>query len=406
MTSVVTPTVPTAAVTEPDRPSSSPEPFDAHVVLLHNYIPPHALAVYIELARRVRKLTVLLSTPMESNRNWKPDFGTLDVRVQRTVTLQRPWKHPTGFRDRLYVHIPWNTMGLLRELRPDVVISGEMGVRSLLSACYTMLSPRTPLVLHAAMSEHTEQGRGWMRYLLRRWLLRRATCIGVNGASGARYLRKLGFDPARIFHTPYTAVPLFDRVPLTRSAEDAHRLLYVGQLIERKGLVPFVEGLARWATRHPDRLVEFDLAGSGPLEARLRSTSRPDNLQLRFLGERNYSELSECFANSGILAFPTLADEWGMVVNEALAAGLPVLGSRYSQGVEELCPEGQTGWNFRTDVPEELDGAIDRALTTSVEALNAMRAAGHARVEHLTPAYAADRFLDTIKAALADVKTT
>jgi hypothetical protein len=53
-----------------------------------------------------------------------------------------------------------------------------------------------------------------------------------------------------------------------------------------------------------------------------------------------------------------------------------------------------------------MDGAIDRALTTSVEALNAMRAAGHARVEHLTPAYAADRFLDTIKAALADVKTT
>src|SRR5262249_5799971 len=152
-----------AVLTKQEHESRTKPPLDAHVVLLHNYIPPHALAVYIELARRGRKPPLLLSTPMEPNRTWAPDFCTLNVQVQRTIAIERPWKHPAGFRARLFVHIPWNTMGLLRRLHPDVVISGEMGFRSLLSACYTMFSRRTPLILHAAMSEHAEQGRGWVR---------------------------------------------------------------------------------------------------------------------------------------------------------------------------------------------------------------------------------------------------
>ena len=43
---------------------------------------------------------------------------------------------------------------------------------------------------------------------------------------------------------------------------------------------------------------------------------------------------------SGIFVLPTLADEWGLVVNEAMASGLPVLGSVYSQAAHELCGDG------------------------------------------------------------------
>ena len=390
-----------AVLEQRERPASSEQPLDAHVVLLDSYVPPHALPVYIELARRVRKLTVLVSTPMESNRHWKPDYGTLDVRVQRTWTIERPWKHPVGFQDKLNVHIPWDTVSLLRELKPDVVLSGEFGARSAFSAWYAIFSG-TPLVLIATLSEHQEQGRGMTRHLLRRWLIRRARCIAVNGQSGARYLRRLGATPEQLFHVPYTAVPnYFERAPETRSPAQAHKLLFAGRLVEGKGLIPFTEALARWASRHPDRQVEFELAGSGPLETPLKEFQPPQNMQLRLLGECNFERLAECYASAGILAFPTLSDEWGLVVNEALAAGLPVLGSSYSQAVEELCIEGETGWRFRPDVAGEMDEAIDRALSTPAEALEPMRRAGRERVRKLTPAYGAERFLATIEAALA-----
>ena len=120
---------------------------------------------------------------------------------------------------------------------------------------------------------------------------------------------------------------------------------------------------------------------------------------MNFLGECSFAQLSECYATSGILAFPMLSDEWGLIVNEALAAGLPVLGSVYSQAVEELVLEGETGWRFRTDVGDEMYAAIDRALTTPVDKLNDMRRAGRELVKPLTPEFVADRFLATIEAA-------
>ena len=104
---------------------------------------------------------------------------------------------------------------------------------------------------------------------------------------------------------------------------------------------------------------------------------------------------------SGILAFPTLADEWGMVVNEALAAGLPVLGSEYSQAAAELCDEDETGWLFRPDSPGDAERALDRAFDTSVERLNEMRAAARARVAPITPERSAERMIEAIELVLA-----
>ena len=60
-----------------------------------------------------------------------------------------------------------------------------------------------------------------------------------------------------------------------------------------------------------------------------------------------HERMAEVYAKASLFAFPTLADEWGVVVNEAMAAGLPVLGSIYSQAVEELVEDGVSGWVFR-----------------------------------------------------------
>src|SRR3954454_21438322 len=105
-----------------------------NVAFLTSFIPPYCLPVFQELGRRVRKLTILLSTPMEANRNWRPEWGDLDVRIQKTSTFHRPLHHPGPFQGSTYVHIPWDTGRQLKSLRPDVVISAEFGLRSFLSA--------------------------------------------------------------------------------------------------------------------------------------------------------------------------------------------------------------------------------------------------------------------------------
>jgi len=204
-----------------------------------------------------------------------------------------------------------------------------------------------------------------------------------------------------MFHVPYVALPLtFHQGPGAAGLPSPRRLLFVGQLIDRKGLIPLTNALSAWATAHPDRRVEFSIVGSGPLQSQLESFRTPENLMLRLLGERSYEELAECYPNADIFVFPSLADEWGLVVNEAMAAGLPVLGSLYSQAAEQLCIEGKTGWTFRPHADGEMEAAIDRALSVPARQLGEMGLAARDSVEHLTPQFAADRLLHAVQGVL------
>lgn len=377
-----------------------PERLPAHVVLLTNFVPPYRLPLYQELSRRVARLTVLVSTPMERNRNWTADWRGLEVVVQRGWSVERPWRHRQGFRDTVQVHLPWDTLERLRRLRPDVVLSAELGFRSLMSALYQAECPDTGLVLWAMVSEHTEQGRGAARQMLRHWLLRRADRVVVNGQSGARYVSRFGVAGERIDRIPYTANLPTAGATRTRPMPREFDLLYVGQLIERKGIVPLVEQLAAWVARHPQRPVRLAIAGSGPLRERIESLPLPAQLTICCLGELSREQLAAVYARSCALVMPSLADEWGLVVNEALAAGLPVLGSVYSQAVEELLVDGRNGWLYRPDDAGEVQRALDRVLLTSPRRLRVMGWLARRSVGHLTPDWAAEQLVQSLRAAL------
>lgn len=362
------------------------------IAFLTNLIAPYWKCVFDTLALRCPNLRIFLSTQMEPNRQWGVDWRGLDVVLQRTITFYRGWRHPKGFTEPVYVHLPLDTVSQLRKFRPDVVISNEMGLRTALAALYRKLHSNSRLIVWADMAQSTEQGRGHARVWLRRRLPGYADAFVVLGESGARYVRSLGVSDEKIWRVPYaTEVSRFAACPLRRRDEQARRLLYSGQLIERKGLLPFVRALSRWAQANPECEIELSLAGDGPLREVLASERVAPNLKLSLLGDIAYPELPSIYANAGIFVFPTLADSWGVVVNEALASGLPVLGSVYSQAVEELVQDGRNGWIFRPDDENTLYQAIGGSLKTPLDALHKMREKARSAALELTPESTANR---------------
>ncbi len=358
------------------------------VALITNVIPPYHKPIFDRLAQRYPKLRVLLSTPMERNRSWKLEWNNLDVVVQKTITLNRRWRHPKGFSEPLYIHFPVDTLSQLKSFRADIVISWEMGVRTMLSAVYRWTHRASRLIVWAETAEATEHGRGIIRRLLRRTIHRAVDGFLVTGDSGARYLRSLGIGDRKIFKIAYTTdISRFLSASVTRAVENTQRLLYVGQLIERKGLLQFMEALSRWAALHPDRKVEFVVAGDGPLREKLEGLKTPANLKLVLLGNIDYQELPAVYAQAGIFVLPTLADTWAVVVNEAMAAGLPVLGSTYGQAVSELVQDGLNGWTFQPDTGDEMFQALDRCMNMPLDELDRMRERARAAAMRLTPDY-------------------
>lgn len=377
--------------------------YPLNTVLLTNCVTPYFLPVLQHLSRALQQFHVLISTPMESDRPWQPKWDGLDVTVQRTITRIHRRTYRQGFSLDSFRHYPYDTLLLLQKLRPQMVISSQLGFRTLQAAAYRLSHPNSRLVIWVDLSEHTEREIGRLRNTFRRNLLSVADSIVVNGFSGMRYLERLGISRSRIVIAPYAADPqLFGSVSLERPTLTAHRVLYVGQLIECKGLMGFLSALSQWAAKHPAEKREVVLVGDGPLMGKLRALSLPSSVQLQFVGSVPYNELPKYFSQAGILVLPSLSDTWGLVVNEALAAGIPVLGSVYSQAVEELVSDGINGWTFRPDNAEEIDRAFSSAFSATSGRLAKMRSAARSSVTQLTPVFTASRFLDAMTLAMKD----
>ncbi len=378
---------------------------DAHVVLLNNYVRPHHVAAYTELAKRVRALTVLLSVPMEPDRSWQPQWNDLDVRVQKNWMFTTRWKHSSGFAEPNFIHVPIDTTQQLKELNADIVFSYEMGMRTFLSCWYRRFHPEVPLVMVGNMSEHVEAERGLARRLLRRSICRGADYFTYNGPSCKRYLESLSLPVDRLFEIPYCidSSVVFDG-PRELSTSSERKLLYCGALSERKGIVQFAQAMHRWCDLNPQRKVNLSIAGNGPLKDEVAGLAG-QNLAITFLGDCDKSKLANAYRDNDIAVFPSLADEWGLVPIEAMSSGLPVLGSFFAQSVEAHCEEGKNGWTFDPTNEQDLKAAVDRAMACSDRQLLDMGQYARQSVAHVTPQRSAEHFCRLIESALPRLRS-
>jgi len=318
----------------------------------------------------------------------------LDVSLLRSVSVNRRLRHPLGFRELAQLDLPWNVCHVLSRFKPDVVISSEMGLRTVQAAAFRRRHPDCRLVLWARLSEHSEATRGAARKLLRKSLVHRADAIITNGSSGRRYLLGAGADPARV-HVVHQASALDVRPPSQRPARPLLRLLSVGRLVASKGLHLLLPAL----TAYPRESWQLTVAGDGPESAWLRAFVSRRHLPVEFTGFVPRARLADLFADHDVFVFPTLKDEWGLVAGEALRAGLPVLGSVYSDAVCEIVKDGATGWMMRPDRPQSIRVALDRAFAATPGELQRARELARDSVRRLTPDVMAGQFLDVLHAA-------
>ena len=383
--------------------SKSEGRLDTHVVILTNYVRPHHVNSYRALAQRVRKLTILLSVQMEPDRDWEAQWGGLDVRLQKNWMFTTKWKHPSGFKEQNFIHIPIDTNSQLKSLKPDIVFSYEMGMRTLLSSWFRRFNPEVPLVLVGNMSEHIEKERGRMRRLMR-WFVRKGVdYFTYNGPSCKRYFKSLSISEDRLFHLPYCidTDTVFSGERQIRQAESPLRLIYCGAMSERKGVHQFANSLKRWCNENSGRDVEFSIAGTGELQSVI-ADCQTENLKINFLGNCDTAMLAAAYEAADICVFPTLADEWGLVPVESMASGLPVLGSVFAQSVEALVNEGENGWVFETTDEESMLNAIDRAMACSRETLAEMGQAAKESVAHISAEATAECFCKVITTLIPD----
>ncbi len=379
-------------MSSPARPRAA----QLRVALLTHSLTPHTLPVCEHISRCVGEFRAFFSAEVDRYHNFPRADTSFPVTVQRSFNrLQLP-SRALGSWERRELHVPYDTYSQLRAYRPDCIISLESGVRTVLAALYRLRRPGVGLILWAPLSEHTEEQRTWARRVLRRWILQQVDAVFVNGAQGKAYLHTLGYR-GEVVTTPYSIEEGPFRSDSYRPRPGRFRLLYAGRLVPLKGVAGFCTVLSQWCADHPSLAVELDIVGDGPDERLIRSLVLPANLTISITGSVAQEQLAEHLREADMLAFPTLWDEWGVIVNEAMIAGLPILGSTCGQAVVELVEEGVNGWRFDARDPASLGSALDRAFACSVEDLRTLSRQAKQKIAQISPEVIGARAVEAVE---------
>ena len=278
----------------------------------------------------------------------------------------------------------------LRDARPDLLVSLYASASFALGS-FAASAMGVRVAYRVLPTFNTWTKRSPWKELLKRFLFRAVDGVKVPGPDGARMARRYGVPRDRI-HQVRQSVDVehyrraLDVTPASR-ADQRQRLglqgcvfLYVGRLWSGKGLDYLFDAYRRVRRERDD--ISLLLVGDGIDEAQYRALAH--NLpNVAFAGFIQPRDLPSYYALADVLVLPTLGDPHGLVVEEAMAAGLPVICTEAAGDIRQRLPEGRAGFVVPpADATRLADRMIllaaDAAMRTRLGAEGQERASGYA----------------------------
>ena len=205
--------------------------------------------------------------------------------------------------------------------------------------------------------------------ILKNKLIKSASYCLSSGINTTNTLIHYGAKPEKIWEYHFSS--LFKKEvlkePVSKTEKESLRLkwnlnknhfylIYVGQLIDRKGVDVLLNALTKVQSN-----VALLIVGDGVNRNALSDFAKQNNLQdkIHFLGTQSKENVLELLKLSDTFVLPTREDIWGLVVNEAIACGLPVITTKQTGAAYSLIEEGKNGYLYDCNQADRLSFYID-----------------------------------------------
>lgn len=286
-------------------------------------------------------------------------FDTYSKGFDRMPDIERGKRIPFTF----------GLMRAIRKIRPDVLITEGYFQWTPLVLLYGMLH-RIPVYLGYERTLHTERNTGKLKILQRKLFNKFLAGFLVNGQETKHYLESLGVPSEKIhiggmsadasfLQSGIVSMSLDEKETFKQQYQpnrDGLTFLFVGQIVERKGVRYLLEAWRKHILSNPsDRLL---LVGSGNQLEEFRRQYK-DDTSINLTGRVEYENVYKFYAIADVFIIPTIEDNWSLVIPEAMACGLPVSTSIYNGCHVELVHKDENGITFDPYKEDTLVEALD-----------------------------------------------
>lgn len=321
----------------------------------------------------------------------------------------RQWNLPpmafpfTYLRERIttvngrYIHNNPDVIPALKRVAPDVIVTGGFNPTHLYSFAYALYKG----VAHVAMTDGTfdsEKSLSPMHRMVRRLVYAKSAAFIAASNGGKKLFHSYGVPDSHCFQA-CLCVENGNYSPLDDDDNRPFDFIFCGRIEPVKN--PFYAlDVALRVAKNLGRKVSILFVGDGGLEAEVkRSASKfPDLLDATFNGFAKQNELPSLYQSARLFIFPTLWDPWGVVANEACAAGLPVLVSPHAGAAGELIRDSENGFICELDVELWADRAT--LLLSKPDIYRSFSQRSRALANDFTPDAASAGILDACRFAV------
>lgn len=207
----------------------------------------------------------------------------------------------------------------------------------------------------------------WLKYKIKKYFLSSATGYFSSGKETTKYLVHYGADKNKIIEYPFTSLKeqdILNQIPTEQEKKNLKKelniredkiILSVGQFIYRKGYDVLIN-----AMRNIDKNIGVYIIGDEPTKEYLSLQKQFNLTNLHFVGFKTKEELKKYYMAADLFVLPTREDIWGLVINEAMAMGLPVITTEKCVAGLELVKNGVNGYIIPIESTEILAEKINK----------------------------------------------
>ena len=299
------------------------------VVFVTNIPAPYRERTHEILFNKLQSYWVIYCAAVEPNRNWNFKYGHYAKIFLKERTIK--YKKRT-------IHINFDIISVLNRINPDIVITTGFNPSFLLAFLWAKAKKKKHICMTDAWSG-SEKNLSSIHKAVRKFIYKSSdSFIGASQKSMELYT-SYGCHKNAIFYSPLCA----DFKPVkTPPKNKKFNIMFAGQFIERKLPLFFCD--IAWNIKQMSGSCSALIIGDGPMKNIFLNRLEKYGIDFYYAGFIQQQELPKYYSKAKIFLFPTLNDPWGIVVNEACAAGLPIITCNNAGCSDELVQNNANGY--------------------------------------------------------------